>query len=144
MTSSALAQAREAVEDVDQLWSLFLEAGETERRLPSALAALRDRGSWPATVPDRVAYGYNEVEVRPGPATAKAIKRYDLVLALYPLMEADDARLVQAAVATAAFRRRGPNWARVARHARMHAQTVKRRVQDAMVRLWYRIVLEGS
>ena len=128
---------------VDALAGLFFEAAETERRLPRAVD-LRVKSSWPPTVPDRVAYGYNEAEAPLGPATARAVQRYDLALRLTPLMDADDARLVWAAVTTAAFRDRGPNWRKVAARAHCHPRTAKRRFESAMVSLWYRIALEAS
>ena len=136
-----IEQARERCPTVDDLAALFFTAAETDRRLPSPLAALRDRGSWPETTPDRMAYGYNEAELRPGPATARQISDYDLACELLPLMDPDDAKLVWAAAATAAFRQRGPNWRKVARWTHCHPATAKRRFMDAMLRLHYR--LEG-
>ena len=138
----AAKMARERVKSVDDLAGLFFSAAETERKMPRAYD-LRVRGYWPEVPADpHTAYGYGEVRVRPSPALAKEVSDYDLALLLTPMMELEAARLVWAAATTAAFRERGPNWKKVARHANIHPATAKRRFQDAMVTLWYRIALE--
>ena len=134
-----IEQARARCPTVDHLAALFFTAAETNRALPSPMAVLRDKGSWPEIAPDRMAYGYNETEIRRGPATARQISDYDLACELLPLMEVDEAKLVWAAAATAAFRQRGPNWRKVARWADCHPATAKRRFMDAILRLHYRL-----
>ena len=125
------------VGDVSGLPGLFFEAAATERKLPGALRR-RYRVAWPEYAPDpQLAYGYNETEVRPGPANAQEVWRYDQALELTMALEADDARVVWMCAHTAVRRQRGPAWARVAKIMGMHPATVKRRFARAMLQLWY-------
>jgi len=125
------------VSDVAGMPGLFFEAAETERKLPGALRQ-RYRVAWPEFVPDpTLAYGYGEAEVRPGPADAGEVWRYDQALELARVLDADDAKLVWAVAHSAVRRRRGPAWSRVARIVGSHPQTVKRDFERAMLQCWY-------
>ena len=124
---------------VDGLAGLFFEAADVERRLPRAID-LRVKTGWPDAPPDPgLAYGYNEVEVRPSPANASEVQRYDWALEITPAMDAEDARLVWAVAHSAVGRARGPRWALIGRMQGLHAQTVKRRFERAVLDLWYRL-----
>jgi hypothetical protein len=130
------------VGDVSGLPGLFYEAAATERKLPGVVRR-RYRVAWPEYVPDpTLAYGYGEVEVRPGPADAQEVWRYDQALELTMALEADDAKVVWMCAHSAVRRQRGPAWGRVARIMGMHPATVKRRFERAMLQLWY--VLKGA
>jgi len=130
---------REHCVGVDGLAGLFIEAADTERRLPGAIN-LGVRCGWPDTVPDAdLAYGYDEAEVRLGPASAIAVRNYDWALRITPAMDADDAKLVWACAHSAFKRARGPAWARVGRVSGLHAQTVRRRFERAILELWYKL-----
>lgn len=130
---------REHCGGVDGLMGFFLEAADTERRLPGAID-LRAKTGWPETMPDvELAYGYGEVEVRLGPASAVAVRNYDWALRVTLAMDADDARLVWACAHSAFRRVRGPAWAKVGRVAGMHAETVRRRFERAILELWYKL-----
>ena len=84
------------VGDVAGMPGLFFEAAETERKLPGVVRK-RYRVAWPDYAPDvNLAYGYGDAEVRPGPADAAEIFRYDAALELARVLDADDARLVWA------------------------------------------------
>ena len=127
------------VGDVAGMPGLFFEAAETERKLPGVVRK-RYRVAWPDYVPDPgLAYGYNDVDVRLGPADAAEIFRYDCALELARVLDADDARLVWAVAHSAVRRRRGPAWSRVARIVGSHPKTVKRDFERAMLQCWYAI-----
>lgn len=124
---------------VDGLAGLFFEAADVERRLPRAID-LRVKTNWPDVPPDPgLAYGYNEVEVRPAPANAGEVERYDWCLQITPAMDAEDARLVWAVAHSAVRRARGPRWALIGRMQGLHAQTVKRRFERAVLELWFKL-----
>lgn len=133
------AAVREHCGGVDGLMGFFLEAADTERRLPGAID-LRAKTGWPETMPDAgLAYGYGEVEVRLGPASAISVRNYDWALRVTLAMDADDAKLVWACAHSAFRRVRGPAWAKVGRVAGMHAETVRRRFERAILELWYKL-----
>ena len=124
---------------VDGLAGLFIEAADTERRLPGAID-LRAKTGWPETMPDPdLAYGYNEEEERLGPANAITVRNYDWCLRITPAMDPDDAKLVWACAHSAFRRVRGPAWAKVGRVRGLHAQTVRRRFERAILELWYKL-----
>lgn len=130
------------VGDVAGMPGLFFEAAETERKLPGVLRQ-RYRVAWPDYAPDPgLAYGYNDVDVRPGPADAAEVWRYDQALKLARGLDADDAKLVWAVAHSAVRRRRGPAWSRVARIVGSHPQTVKRDFERAMLQMWF--LLKGT
>lgn len=133
-------RVKEMVEDVDGLAGLFMWAAETERSMPRAYD-LRVKGCWPEVTPDRhLAYGYNEVEVRRGPASARDVTCYDVALELTKLMPVEDARIVWGAAHSAVGRQRGIAWTRLGKMLGMHPQTVKRRFESAVLDLWYKIL----
>ena len=128
------------VVDVAGMPALFFEAAETERKLPGALRS-RYRVAWPEYVPDpNLAYGYGEFEVRPAPANASEVWRYDQILELAQVLDADDARLVWMVAHSAVRRQRGPAWSKVARVSGMHAATVKRRFEQSMLQMWFSLM----
>jgi len=122
------------------LAGLFMEAAETERRMPAAMRK-RYRVAWPEYAPDpTLAYGYNETEVRLGAATSAEVSRWDAALELTKLWDAEDARLVWAVAHSAVGRQRGPAWKKVARLMRCHPATVKRRFERAILEMWYKML----
>ena len=132
-------EVRKHCAGVDGLAGLFIEAADTERRLPGAID-LRAKTGWPETMPDAgLAYGYNEEEMRLGPANAITVRNYDWALRITPAMDADDAKLVWACAHSAFRRSRGPSWAKVGRVRGLHAQTVRRRFERAILELWYKL-----
>ena len=130
---------RRHVGDVSGMPGLFFEAAETERKLPAVLRA-RYRVAWPDYTPDPgLAYGYGEMEVRPSPANAQEVWRYDQALELSLALDADDAKLVWMAAHSAVRRRRGPAWRRVALIIGVHPETAKRSFERAMLQCWYEL-----
>jgi len=126
--------------DVDGLAELFFEAARIERLLPSAYRKSL-RACWPDVTPDRdLAYGYNATETRLAPATAREVKLYDWALALTPMLDAEDARLVWAAAHSAVRRRKGPAWTRLARFMHCHPRTAKAAFKRAIIELWYKLL----
>lgn len=127
---------------VSQLDILFREAAETERRLPAAIRKQK-MSAWPEFAQGWSAYGYTTT-VFPAArmrATPQQISRYDLALELsVTKMNEDDRRIVWAVAHSAAYRDRGPQWKKIA-HITGHRdpRIIKRRYQDALLALYYRI-----
>jgi hypothetical protein len=132
-------EVRKHCAGVDGLAGLFIEAADTERRLPGAID-LRAKTGWVDTVPDvRRADGDDRTEVRLGPANARAMRNYDWALQITLALDAEDAKLVWACAHSAFRRVRGPAWAKVGRVSGLHAQTVRRRFERAILELWYKL-----
>ena len=126
--------------NVDELHSLFVSAAETDRRLPAAIRKQK-MAAWPDVINDWHGYGWTqlgETVLRP---TSKQISDYDKALGLVVQMPEPDRRLVWAVASSAAFKRRGAPWTRLARLLRMgdDGRVVKRNYMDALVRLHYHV-----
>ena len=87
----------------------------------------------------QLAYGYNEEEEGWGSANSVEVRNYDWALRITVAMDAEDARLVWACAHSAVRSNRGPKWARIGRMRGLHAQTVKRRFERALLELWYKL-----
>ena len=136
---SLRSRVKAEAHDVDGLVQLFFEAAETERRMPRAVDH-RVKGCWPEYPDDpSLAFGYNEAQVLPGPATSREVTRYDLALEVAGKLEEDERRVVWAAAYSAARRGRGARWTAIGRQMGIHASTVKRRFERAILGLWYRL-----
>jgi hypothetical protein len=68
-----------------------------------------------------------------------AVRNYDWALRVTLAMDADDARLVWGCAHSAFRRVRGPAWSKVGRMRGMHADTVRRRFEGALLVLWYKL-----
>ncbi len=133
-------QVEDLVGDERGLAGLFFAAAEAERKMPRAYD-LRVRGGWPDVLPEPgLAYGYNEVEVRPSPASAAEVTRWDVAIELTKHMPVEDARLVWMAAHSAVGRERGPAWRKIGGVMGVHPATAKRRFQRAMLTLWYKVL----
>jgi len=126
--------------DVVELNDLFLEAAETERKLPPAVRKQK-MCAWPDYVTSWSAYGYNAFEAPRLKATPDQISRYDKALRIASeMLDDDDRRLVWAVAHSAAFRQRGPSWSKIARLLSLNdPRIVKKRYKDALIRLYYKI-----
>jgi len=126
--------------DVVELNDLFLEAAETERKLPPAVRKQK-MCAWPDYVTSWSAYGYNAFEAPKILATPDQISRYDKALRIASeMLDDDDRRLVWAVAHSAAFRQRGPSWSKIARLLSLNdPRIVKKRYKDALIRLYYKI-----
>jgi len=125
--------------NVGELDELFLEAAETERKLPAAVIR-RKTTSWPDYVRGWSSYGYSVFEAPRLKATPDQITRYDEAFRIaVEMLDEDDRRLVWAVAHSAAYRDRGPRWSTIARILGLNdPRIVKRRYKDALIRLFYR------
>ncbi len=136
LADRALAEA----ENIEQLEGLFFEAAETESKLPRAFD-LRVKSNWPDYLPDpNESYGYNQVEVRPSPATSREVTRFDVAMDLLREIDAEDGRLIWAVSKSASRRARGPHWRALAKIMGVHPATVKRRFQAALWAVWHKML----
>ena len=126
--------------NMSELDDLFMEAAETERKLPAAIRKQK-MSSWPEYVQEWSGYGWHAFEVPIIKATPEQITRYETALELgITMMDTDDRRIVWAVAHSAAFRERGPAWTKIARILGLNdPRIVKRRYKDALVRLYYRL-----
>jgi len=124
--------------DVARLNELFMEAAETERKLPAAIRKQK-MSAWPDYVMEWQAYGYNAFEAPRLKATPDQITRYDKAVGLaVTKLDQEDRRLVWAVAHSAAFRERGPSWTKLARILQLNdPRIVKRRYKDVLIRLYY-------
>ena len=124
--------------DVSQLDDLFLEAAETERKLPAAIRKQK-MSAWPDYPQSWKAYGYSEFQPGLPRATPQQVDDFDKALALgIKHMNADDRKLVWAVAHSAAFRERGPKWHQLARMRGLRdGRQIKRRYMDALIRCYY-------
>ncbi len=124
--------------DVASLNELFMEAAETERKLPAAIRRQK-MSAWPDYVIEWSAYGYSAFEAPRLKATPDQISRYDKAVGLaVTKLDEEDRRLVWAVAHSAAFRERGPSWTKLARILQLNdPRIVKRRYKDVLIRLYY-------
>ena len=121
---------------VAELHDWIIEAGETERRLPAAVA--KYRGSWwPEMLPEWLAYASEATVVGLDPATAEQVTRFDILASQILNMHVDERRRLWAVAHAGAFRSRGPNWVRVGKYLHCERRTAKRRYESALISLWY-------
>ena len=72
--------------NVAELSELFMEAAETERKLPPAIRRQK-MCAWPDYVTDWQAYGYNAFEAPKLKATPDQITRYDKAIGIAATIE---------------------------------------------------------
>ena len=125
--------------DIAELDELFLEAAETERKMPAALRKQR-MSAWPDHVKEWSAYGYSVFQAPVLRATPDQITRYDHALDLVcSRQEQEERRIVWAVAVSACFRSRGPRWSTLARILGLNdPRIVKRRYKDVLIKLYYR------
>lgn len=123
-----------------KLHEWLLEAAETERRLPRALRK-RSINSWPDVLHEWSLDYAQPMPLGLARASSTQVDRYDRVLGWVLMLPDDsDRNLLWAAAHSAAFRSRGPAWARLARMMRISRATVKRKYEAALLRLWVLLV----
>ena len=124
---------------IDELHDMLIQAAETERRLPPAVRKQK-MASWPDYPLDWHGYGWTqqgEVILRP---TSEQISDMDWIVERVIKLDQNDRRIIWAAAHSAAFRQRGPQWTRIKKILGLNdPRIVKRRYQDALVKLWYQL-----
>lgn len=126
--------------DMAALDALFLEAAETERKLPPAIRKQK-MSSWVEYVKTWESYGWHDFTPSLPKATPEQVTRFELAMDILndTNMDADDKRLIWAVAHSAAFNERGPRWSALGRKMRVDHRTVRRKYTDALVRLYYKL-----
>ena len=88
-------------------------------------------------MPDWLAYADEATKVGLDPATSEQVTRYDVLVRQILCIHVDDRMLLWRVAHAAAFRSRGPSWAKLGREMNINRRTVKRRYESALVGLWY-------
>ena len=123
---------------VEKLHDLFLEAAETDRRMPPAVRKAK-MASWVEYPMDWHGYGWTQQGVTHLKPTSQQIDNFDKALALTFKMPEIDRKIVWAVAHSAAFRDRGAKWTQIARLLSLNdTRIVKRRYQDALIELFYK------
>jgi hypothetical protein len=127
--------------NVTQLHDMFVEACETERKMPPAMVRQK-MSAWPDYVQSWDAYGYTSFEAPILKATPSQIDAYDRAIRIAcEQLQDDERRLVWAVAHSAAYRRRGAQWSKLARILGLHdPRVVKARYKDVLVQLSYRML----
>lgn len=126
-----------SVTDLDEL---FLNAAETERRLPSAIRNQKMVSSWPEYVNDWKSYGWEKYTPRLSPATSEQVTQFEKALFIgVTYMSSSDRELVWTVAHSAAFRSRGAHWSKIAKTLHSERRAVKRKYQQALMRLYYNL-----
>ena len=121
------------------LHELFLEAAETDRKLPSVVRRNK-MAFWVDYVKDWNSYGWDGKSKMKLSATAGEIDRYDKIADYLAIMDVKDRKLVWAVAHSAAYRDRGVQWTKIARILHLNdPRIVKRRYQDVLVKLYYKL-----
>ena len=127
------------VNSLTQLHDWLIEAAETERRLPPARRK-QATGSWPDYLPGWMAYADTQKHNTLGKAPSEQIDRYDkILLSIAAMHDLDDRQLLWGVAHSAAFKKRGPAWLKLAKLMHCDRRTVKSRYQEALIRLYYRV-----
>lgn len=125
---------------VMELDDLFSEAAETERRLPAAIRKQK-MASWPEYVNDWKSYGWEQYTPRLSPATSEQVTKFEKALFLgLNFMDSEDRKLVWLVSHSGAFQERGPRWTKLGRAMGLERRVVKRRYEQAIIRLYYKLL----
>jgi len=123
--------------DVAELHDLFVEAAETDRRLPPAIKKQK-MASWVDYLPSWQAYNRAPEKTSLAKASPLQVTRYELALTLTVKLEERDRKLVWAVAHSAAFRYRGAQWTKIAKIlGYKDKRIVKRLYETALVKLYY-------
>jgi len=127
--------------DVSELNDLFIEAAETDRRLPPAIKKQK-MSSWVEYLPSWQGYNRAPQKTSLAKATPTQVTRYELAITLAIKLNEADRKLVWAVAHSAAFRLRGAQWTKIARILGYKdnysgRRIVKRLYETALVKLFY-------
>ena len=125
-----------SITDLDEL---FREAAQTLRLLPAAIRKPKFT-SWPDYMQNHWdVFGWERVApVRLMP-TARQVSRLEFTIGVGLEIAGEDNRLLWLVATSAVFRQRGPKWRKLARYYHCDARTVKRRYEQALIRLYYHL-----
>ena len=142
MKDCAVNKHRMSMTELD---SFFLQAAETERKLPAAFRKQK-LASWPEFKQEWGAYGWDDFVAPLSKASPADVDGFEQALLLgIKYMDKDDRQLVWAVAHSAAFRERGPKWTKLGKlMGNRDARTVKRMYFDALVRLYYKMPVEDD
>jgi len=123
-----------------ELDDLFSKAAETERRLPAAIRKQK-MASWPEYAKDWRSYGWEQYTPRLSPATSEQVTQFEKALSLgIQFMDTEDRKLVWLVCHSGAFSQRGPRWTKLGRAMGLERRVVKRRYEQAIIRLYYKLL----
>lgn len=122
---------------ITDLDSLFKEAAQTLRLLPGAIRKQK-LNYWPDTQQSYWdVYNYHDVGmVRITPTTGQ-VTRLEFALEVGLKIDREDNRLIWRVATSSVFRERGPQWRKLAKVYHCDGRTVKRRYEQALIRLYY-------
>lgn len=133
--------------DVAELYDFFIEAAYIEQILP-AVFRKQKLSYWPDHKIAWDAYGWDSGAKPQIRASAKQIDHYDKALELSSMINLDDRKLIWAVAHSSiindknkgiGYRERGPNWHRVAKIMAIDHRTVRRKLIDAVIKLYYQL-----
>ena len=125
--------------NISELHDFFIEAATTERKLPYPIRKQK-MSNWPDHLQEWSAYGYSTTRTPVIKATPDEISRWEKAITYtIELSNQEDRKLIWAVAHSAAFRDRGPRWSKIAKILGLNdPRIVKRRYQDALVKLHYK------
>tara|TARA_R110002020_G_scaffold93973_9_gene226565 strand:+ start:991 stop:1395 length:405 start_codon:yes stop_codon:yes gene_type:complete len=120
------------------LHRLFVEAAETEHRLPRAMAKVTTT-YWPDYKAEWLSYADDTTQVRLQ-ATRQQVSRYNRAIELAGLLQPEQRRIVWAVAFSAARRHRGPAWTKLGRLLNIDRRQVRSRYEAALSELLSRMM----
>ena len=124
---------------VTDLDTLFKEAAQTLRLLPGVIRKQK-LNYWPDTVQSHWdMYNYHNVGMVRLTPTTNQVTRLDFALQVGLEIDREDNQLLWRVGMSAVFRERGPKWRKLAQVYHCDARTVKRRYEQALIRLYYHL-----
>ena len=125
-----------SITDLDELYK---ESAQTLAMLPSALKKQK-LNYWPDTVQSHWdVYNYHDVGASRVTPSAKQVSRLEFALSLGLKIDREDNRLIWRVATSSVYRVRGIQWLKLAKHYRCDRRTVKRRYEQALIRLYYHL-----
>ena len=129
-----MQQGNWSVTDLD---GLFKEAAQTLRLLPGAIRKQK-LNYWPDTQQNYWdVYNYHDVGISRVTPSANQVTRLEFALAVGLKIDREDNRLIWRVATSSVFRERGPQWRKLAKVYHCDGRTVKRRYEQALIRLYY-------
>ena len=122
-----------------ELDSLFKEAATTLARLPGVIKKQK-LNYWPDYKQNFWdVYNYHSVGMVRLSPTIEQVTRLEFALEVALEMGTEDNQLLWRVASSAVYRERGPKWRKLAQVYHCDARTVKRRYEQALIRLYYHL-----